>query len=337
MRDTTADSDDYVQRANRALGHLDGYETRARALPFVPAGGIYSSPRDLASYLLFHLNKGRSGEHSLLNESLWDEMHSFPFSGGYSLGITGWKLRFGSTDLLTLHHNGGGCGFGSVFRFYPTAKLGLAVLFNRGSGSPYKWGESLVNQILTRRYGPYQPRIRIEDLPAANLPPETMGKFVGNWLGRESSTEFRIKDGSLITKGDSGDVVVRLTSPREIAIPDKGPNGNTLQLTYFPAKSTTAHIESAFSFGHLDYNDGPNDAPGPNKEEWNAFLGKYWVYFWNKRAYQVIIHRQNGYLYLDAIRLVNEFEPGLFFTADGEAVDFRKSLPTWKNTPLRRD
>lgn len=335
MRNSTADSDDYVQRSNRALGHIDGYETRARALPFVPAGGVYASPRDLASYLQFHLNKGRSGEHSLLNESLWEEMHSFPFSGGYSLGVTGWKLRFGKTDLLTLHHNGGGSGFGCVFRFYPEAQLGLGVLFNRGSGSAYKWGESLVNEILTRRYGAYQSRVRIEDLPAAKVAPESLGEFVGNWLGRESSTEFRIKDG-LIIKGENGDVPVHFTSPREMAIANKGPGGNTLQLTYFPAERTTAHIESAFSFGHLDYNDGPNDPPGPNREEWNAFLGTYWVYFWNKPAYQVIIHRQNGYLYLDGIRLVNEFEPGLFFTSDGEAVDFRKGVPTWKNTPLRR-
>jgi hypothetical protein len=29
-----------------------------------------------------------------------------------------------------------------------------------------------------------------------------------------------------------------------------------------------------------------------------------------------------------------EFEPRLFFTADGEAVDFRQTEPTWRNIRL---
>jgi CubicO group peptidase (beta-lactamase class C family) len=338
MGDTTAETDDYMQRANRALGLVEGYETVPRALPFVPAGGIYASPRDLATYLLFHLSKGKSGERALLDEPLWNEMHSFPFSGAYSLGVAGWKLQFGDTDLWTLHHNGGGCGFGCVFRFYPEEKLGLAVLFNRGAGSAYRWGAPLIDQILARRHGPQQPRVRIDDFPAVKLAPATLGKFVGNWIGGESSaTEFRIKGENLMTRRGTEDVPVRVVSPSEIAIADEGPNGNALKMTHFPPRDgATAHIESAFSFGHLDYNDGPNDAPGPNKEEWNAFVGKYWIHFWRKPAHEVIVHRQHGYLYLNEIRLVNEFKPGLFFTSDGEAVDFTSDPPRWRSLPLRR-
>ncbi len=337
LHDTTADTDEYMQRSNRAIGHVDGYEPIPRRLPFIPAGGVYASARDLAAYLVFHLNKGKSGERTLLNESLWNEMHSFPFAGAYSLGVAGWKLRFGDTDLWTLHHNGGGSGFGCVFRFYPEEKLGLGVLFNRGVGSAHRWGESIIDQILARRHGPQQPRIRIEDLPAMKLETEALGKFVGNWVGRESATDFRIKEGALVTKNGIEAVPVRVISPSEIALRGEGPNGNALQMTYFPSRNgSTAHLESAFSFGHLDYNDGPNDARGPDKPEWNAYLGKYWVHYWSKRAYDVIIHRQNGYLYLNEIRMVEEFEPGLFFTSDGEAVDFRHDPPTWRSIPLRR-
>jgi hypothetical protein len=34
--------------------------------------------------------------------------------------------------------------------------------------------------------------------------------------------------------------------------------------------------------------------------------------------------------------LIVELEPGLFFTSDGEAVDFRHSEPTWRNIQLWR-
>jgi hypothetical protein len=41
-------------------------------------------------------------------------------------------------------------------------------------------------------------------------------------------------------------------------------------------------------------------------------------------------------LFINSVRLVIEHEPGLFFTSDGEVVDFRSSVPTWRNLRLRR-
>jgi CubicO group peptidase (beta-lactamase class C family) len=336
MYSTTAQTSDYMRRVNRALGHVDGHETRPRALPFIPAGGVYASARDMATYLGFHIDKGRSGGRALLQEPLWNEMHSFPFGGAYSFGVAGWKLRFGDTDLWTLHHNGGGCGFGSVFRFYPEQGVGLGVLFNRGVGAAYGWGESLVDKILTRLHGAQQPRVHIEDFPAASVSTETLGKYVGNWVGREYASDFRIKEGALFIKNGKEELRARVLSSSEIAM-TAGPNGNATRMTYFPAAGgSTAHIETAFSFTHLDYNDGPNDAPGPNKAQWRAYEGKYWLHFWSRPVHEVIVHRQNGYLYLNGLRLVDELEPGLFFTSDGEAVDFRSHRPTWRSVPLRR-
>jgi hypothetical protein len=50
----------------------------------------------------------------------------------------------------------------------------------------------------------------------------------------------------------------------------------------------------------------------------------------------VLIERRNGYLFINGVKLVVEREPGLFFTSDGEAVDFRTAVPTWRNLILRR-
>jgi CubicO group peptidase (beta-lactamase class C family) len=336
MHATTAETDDYMQRANRALGHVEGHQTRPRALPFIPAGGVYASVRDMVTYLTFHIDKGRSAGRTLLQESLWNEMHSFPFGGAYSLGVAGWRQRFGETDCWVFQHNGGGCGFGSVFRFYPEQGVGLGVLFNRGVGSAYGWGESLVDGILARLLGVQQPRTRLEDFPEATVPMEALGKYVGNWVSRDFTRDFRIREGGLLIRGGADELRARVISSSEIAI-SAGPNGNATHMTYFSGmEQSTAHIETSFSFTHLDYNDGPNDPPGPNKSQWRAYEGKYWLHFWGKPVYEVIIHRQNGYLYLNALRLVHELEPGLFFTCDGEAVDFRNQRPTWRSVPLWR-
>jgi CubicO group peptidase (beta-lactamase class C family) len=337
MNDTTADPDGYSRQANRATGHRRGYDSVPLRLPFIPAGGVYTSARDLATYLLFHLHKGKVGGRTLLDEKRWDEMHSFPFGGAYSLGIAGGQLRFGDTDLWMLTHNGGGYGFGSVLRFYPQAQLGVAVLFNADAGSAYRLGGALTDAILTRRYGKQSARTRIDDFAAVSLPRAELQKFVGHWIGREFSRDFKLADGVLVMQRGVTDVPVRTRSAVDVVIPDEDPARDAVEMRYFPERNgSPPHLESVLGDGNMDYNDGPNDARGPDKKEWDEHVGNYWIDVWGKPTRHVTVLRKNGYLYLDTVRLVVEFRPGLFFTSDGEAVDFRKRPPTWRNVPLRR-
>jgi len=44
---------------------------------------------------------------------------------------------------------------------------------------------------------------------------------------------------------------------------------------------------------------------------------------------------KDGYLQIDGNRL-NEHLPGLFFTVDGECLDFRGDIPTWKNYRMKK-
>ena len=59
-------------------------------------------------------------------------------------------------------------------------------------------------------------------------------------------------------------------------------------------------------------------------------------FVWGKPTDEALVHRKNGYLYLDRVRLIAEVEPGLFFTSDGEAVEFRGDGLTWRNIRLHR-
>ena len=97
-----------------------------------------------------------------------------------------------------------------------------------------------------------------------------------------------------------------------------------------------AHLECFEGEASLDRNDGPGDPAGPGKKEWSRYLGKYRIDQWGKPAMEIGVEQRRGHLYLDGIRLVVETEPGLFFTSDGEAVDFRSAVPTWRNLLLKR-
>jgi CubicO group peptidase (beta-lactamase class C family) len=336
MNDATGDARDYAKRVNRAVGHLQGHERVPVEIPIIPSGGIYVSARDMAAYLLLHVNKGKADNKTLLKEALWNEMHAFAYPGSYSLGVAGGLLRFGETDIRMLMHSGSGYGFGCMLRFYPQAKVGWALLFNRAVGSAYQLGSGVTDELLTRRYGRRTPRIMFDALPAITLPQTELQKLVGNWRGRGYSRDFRLVDGALVVDGDERRTPIRFTSPDQIASPPERPGGDPIQLRYFREGQTPAHLEPLLTDIHLDYNDGPNDPPGPDKGIWEKYVGDYSIDQWGRPLYPIKVHRKNGYLYIDTARMVVEHEPGLFFTSDGESVDFRATNLRWGNIPLRR-
>lgn len=335
MNGATGHSQDYAKRMNRALGHQQGHERIPVEIPIIPSGGIYASARDMAAYLLLHVNNGKSGDKTLLSEALWNEMHEFAFPGAYSLGVAGGLLRFGETDVRMLMHSGSGYGFGCMLRFYPQAKLGWALLFNRAVGPAYQLGSGLMDQILASRYGRRTPRIMFDAQPAIAMHRSELQKLVGNWRGRGYSRDLRLVDGALVVAGDK-QIPIRFTSRDHIVSAPERPGSDAVQLRYFSASETPAHLEPLLTDIHLDYNDGPNDPPGPDKGTWEKYVGDYSMEQWGRPMYTIKVHRKNGYLYIDTARMIVEHEPGLFFTSDGEAVDFRTRIPRWGNVPLRR-
>jgi CubicO group peptidase (beta-lactamase class C family) len=337
MSDSTASPEGYAQRTDRAVGHQKGYDAVPSRIPLIPSGGVYTSARDMAAYLMFHLNQGRLDGKSILDERLWKQMHGFAFGGNYSLGIARAELRYGDTPIRLLNHNGGGFGFGCVFNLYPQAGLAWAVLLNDVADPGYQIGASLQREILTRRYGDQKPRLPVKDLSTIEPLPAELEKFVGNWRGRAFRGDIKIQNGSLGIPFGPMFAPLRFTAPGDLFISQPVPLGEPLLLRHFPGREDQpAYFEASIGDAGLNYNDGPHDPPGPERKAWDKYLGDYTIQIWGKPAQQVRIHRKNGYLYLDDFRLIVEIEPGLFFASDGEAVDFRHTPATWRNIRLLR-
>jgi hypothetical protein len=114
-------------------------------------------------------------------------------------------------------------------------------------------------------------------------------------------------------------------------------DGNAIVYDYDAAHAgEPAHLECFVGEISFAYNDGPHDVAGPDKPSWAPLEGEYRIYQWGKPSDSATVHRHNCWLYLNHIRLVVELEPGLFFTSDGEAVDFRGAPPTWRSLRLQR-
>jgi len=83
-----------------------------------------------------------------------------------------------------------------------------------------------------------------------------------------------------------------------------------------------------------DYIDGPNDKLGPNRAEWSKYLGRY-EWKWHGAEDSGRVNMQNGHLYFDDTRL-REDEPGLFFSSEGEVLDLRRVVPTWRSHRIEK-
>ena len=337
MFDSTAAIEVYTRRADRATGHEMGYATVPLKIPLIPSGGVYTSARDIAAYLMFHLHQGKFESKSILDANLWRQMHGFSLGGDYSLGVARADLRYGDTAIRVLNHNGSGFGFGCALDYYPQAQLARAAFFNRPANAGYQFAAQPAEELLIRRYGAHKPKLRAQDLSVIEPQRKQLEQFVGSYLGRliPFAVEMKIENNTLGLQLGPVFSPMQFTSPVDVF--SAAPTGDVLISRYFPAREhEVAHFECATGDYSVDYNDGPHDPFGPNKPVWEGFAGEYQIHTWGQVTQKVTVHRKNGYLYLDDHRLVVEIEPGLFFTGDGEAVDFRHPVPTWKNIRLER-
>jgi len=336
MRDSTADPAVYSRVANRAVGIHKGYAEVPLVTPLVASGGVWTNARDMAAYLSFLLTGGKGPGGQLLAPELWAEMHGFGLGGDYSLGTIREERRYGSTPVRMLSHRGGGFGFGCEFAYCPQAEIGWVALFNRPALAGYRFGNELVDKMLAARFGKRAPRLPATALaPIRTLAAQTR-TLTGSYVGRNVRGEIGESGSQLHLQDDAkAPVPLNMTSPEDLFTVNT--DGETTTYRYTPATAALpAHLECSKGEAGLDYNDGPHDPPGPGKPEWDRHVGQYRVDQWGKPSIDVTIERRRGYLYLNGIRLIVETEPGLFFTCDGEAVDFRSSVPTWKSLLLRR-
>jgi hypothetical protein len=47
------------------------------------------------------------------------------------------------------------------------------------------------------------------------------------------------------------------------------------------------------------------------------------------------VYEENGYLEIDGKRL-DEYQPGIFFTVNGDCLDFSGPLPLWKGMRIKK-
>ena len=346
MNASTLDIAAILKAEDRALGHLGPNITVAGGIPvevpMLPAGGVYTNILDMARYLMFHINEGRIEDGPLLRDDLMRAMHTvaFPEPGqtfGYGLGIS--VDHYGPEVYYS--HGGGGYGFGSYMIMFPGLKLGMVYMTNSGYGSQgIAWISDIVRDFIAKSAGPPDAEFETPTVDTGRpLPPgdarvqRLVGEYGVNIIVGPRDGVFGIAMGKefypLSFYEDGGEVVGTFGKYSELRgkPPLAGQSGTLVHLD---------RLSGTVSYYDFQKPQKSADQAGPNKPEWKPYLGTYRILNWGRAPGSMAMTGiANGYLTYNGLRC-REHLPGLFFTYDGEALDLRGTVPTFRNISLIR-
>ncbi len=327
MMSSTFNHEVAANQPSLAKGHYPKKTMPVAPVPMIPAGGLYSTVKDMAKFISFHLAGGKVGGKQLIREELLKEMYTpqFPIEGqvgGYGLGIGSEPLRRGTV----FQHGGGGYGYLTYQMWTPEYQLGVVVLTNCASGSlPVQTAWGVLQQMIDAKFGPIPRRgpAPFTNKPVITLETRLLQRLEGNYKPRGSVAPFKVKGNDLYRVSGTTDTKLKAHSPTEFSSDDQ-------KYTFFLDEAGNPKGVHVLSFSGVEFmpiNDRPGEEAGPNKKEWQDFVGEYSYKFQGDTTNASVMIR-NGYLYLKGrggLKLT-EYKPGLFFTADGEAVIFQNGV-----------
>jgi CubicO group peptidase (beta-lactamase class C family) len=338
MTDSSFDIELIKATRNRALGHEAGVEYIPIDIPMIPAGGLYTSTRDMARYIQFHVNHGKLDGGRLLSDDLLQELYSVQFPEKYQRTGFGFGLiRQVTSSTYNIYHGGAGFGFSSGLIMYPELGFGVVFLTNSfGHRVGHYQVRQVIDGVVTSALGPTQSvpeHLSTEAFTPIDAKHERVKQVLGHY---HQGNHIWIRNGVLgISTNaqnfyplnmflDGDDLVGRYGWFEEIRflppLPDQP--GSMIK--------TNRIIDNAHYFDYLQPNQ-QDDVPGPDRPEWRRYLGDDYVFGqWGRYIGSLEISISNGYLYADTYRC-REYLPGLFFTYHGEALDFRGEHPTYRN------
>ncbi|MGD1046854.1 MAG: serine hydrolase domain-containing protein [Bacteroidota bacterium] len=295
MNSTTANPDELVNNQNKAEGNLYALASLPYKVPFIGAGGVYTNAEDLAKFVQFHLNLGKVNGKQLLDYKYLYEMYTPIIVNNYALGIC-LSVR---KDMYGLFHNGSGFGFGSSMMWFPEYGIGCIALGN------------------------YQVECLLE-------------KYVG-WVLNDYVKENKLQKIQISHPFDPS---------RALEIQQSGNSVNCVTVCYRPMENTNKSDTVTYKWKDIRF-----------KNEWEKYTGTYLIemgggfeFKWYGKIGRLLkifprihVYEKDGCFYLKenptGLKYLNEVQlfeylPGLFFTSEGEALDFRGNTKSYRNLKL---
>jgi len=341
MTSSTFDQKEALRNPSFARGHAAGRVLPDTFIPMIPAGGMYSSAKDMAKFVSFHLAGGKVKGKRLIAENLLKEMYTPQFAAnkdeiyGYGLGI-GAEIWRGATIL---QHGGLGYGYNSYLSWLPDYQIGVVVLANAARLTDNLAWEVSNQALLMMTQAKYGSTLLDKPLspsggPIVSLQAEQLRRLEGTYSHQAGSVvTFKIEADALFFIWGGSKVKLDAHSATEFT-------SDTHTFIFQLDRAGMVKGVLAQGWRHVGefwpINDHPDDPPGPNKPEWQAYVGEYSGKLGGAIPWRATVSIKNGYLYVkrDGWLKLTEYEPGLFFSSDGEPVRFQGDRMSSANQPF---
>ena len=341
MNQSSFDWDLIRKKSNRAIGHNNRFSEMPLEYAMIPSGACYTNVVDMAKFMQFHLNRGRFKGKVLLAEKYLDEMYTIPVSDqkvGYGLGID----IFEKSGERGYRHGGGGFGFLTCVQWLPHLNIGVVVLTNSANHRNVHWkiADNIINKVRDAEISSLSENKK-STTPArrsvVKLTDAEYSKYSGSYVLASGDQTFEVlkKDSLFGAQGNGFFIPFNFFSnDGDFFVENFGPEmDGEYRIIIDHDSQEPLYVLNKIDGVILFFNEKLNSPPGLNKPEWSQYVGKYSRKQYGKVIATHELSMKNGYLYFDAFRLCEHLS-GLFYASNGEVVDFRGDVPTYRNIKL---
>lgn len=338
MKSSVVGTQNVLGYHNWARGHYGDRQFNSELLisPNLGSAAQYSSVHEMANFIKMHLNNGYVGEEPFLTEESLNEIYSIPFPEehqlvtiGYGIGVI--KNKFGGELLLSFMGDGDGCF--ALHQFYPKLGLGLLVESNDITSTfpvLLELSNMVFSKLLEEKFGKMPDNLTINEKiklpPVITIDNSHLKRLAGNYISRMMNIVIEFKNNELCFDLQGKDIILKPHS-KTIFSSEETPK----VVFILNDKEQPIKVKVLTSEGRVlifDYDNGSEDELGPDKESWKQYLGYYRSTYVDMFPLYTTFYVKNGYLTQFTTIGNQEFKleeraEGLFFTVDGQNVEFK--------------
>lgn len=343
MKYSSFDWKQIKKEANRALGNDKDFENIPVEFAMIPAGACYSNVIDMSRFIQFHLNQGKHNGKSILNKQYFDEMYEIPFNNsdiGYALCI----------DITTKNgeyvysHSGGGFGFQTLIKWTPKLNIGIVVLTN--STDHNNIHKLIADMIIDKLRSPSE--IKLANIPQnkwKGKTPITLSKakytqYSGPYVITEGNQEFELllKGSEFGAQGENVFIPFNFVNyDGDLFVQGFGPElDGEYKIVLNEITCRPLYLVNKIDRPILYYNGQVDSIDEEQKSNYDKIVGSYSRKMYDSLTTKHKITIKNDNLYFDMFRL-EEYIPNLFYASNGEVLDFRNEIPTYRNILLFKE
>jgi hypothetical protein len=309
----------------------------------IPAGACYTNVIDMSKFLQFHLNRGKHNGKIILESKYFDEMYEIPFADseiGYALCVE--VADYNGEYVFS--HGGGGFGFQTHIKWIPSSDLGIVVLTNSTDhNNIHKLiADSVINKLVSIN------KIIITeqaDRKSQNKMPISFGegeysKYSGSYIMADGSQEFQLLLKDSVFGAQSNEVFIPfnfLNKNGELFVDGFGPEiDGEYRIVIDEITQKPLYLINKIDRAILYFNENEVKIDSGNISNWEKYIGSYSFKVFESFTSKHNIQIKNGCLYFDMFCL-EEHIPNLFYASNGEVLDLRGEIPTYRNILLYKD